>query len=252
MAEATAEAFRQANDDYARAHIGGMSEIDGRIIGGNDRTNWSERRTSGTTNLSNFFGEDVSFYRAESDALSQACLWKILSMGKEISTVIGSKTAQELARAYSDSIIDWTKAVNGQRDEVSKSISDIFSDGVETWSEKDQLKTYLDSLSSELARSDLPINLRADIGKLKSDVQGAIDGINPNIPLKVSWEDLSTEAGREMWRLQHPEISSKLTFAGSEEFLKTYDALEEKANLGDASANLFIFRWYFADTIYIF
>jgi hypothetical protein len=36
---------------------------------------------------------------------------------------------------------------------------------------------------------------------------------------KVSWEDLTTGAGREMWRLQNPEVSSKLTLVQSEEFL---------------------------------
>jgi hypothetical protein len=129
--------------------------------------------------------------------------------GQLIATEIGSKTASELRRAYSDTIVDWRKAIKSQRTEIAKTISSIFSDGVLDWkTEKNQLQKFLEHLNGELARADLPFNVRADVDKMKKDIEIALSGYKPSIEAKtkVSWEDLRTSAGREMWRQENDDL----------------------------------------------
>jgi hypothetical protein len=126
-----------------------------RIIGGNDSSDSIEHRISGITTIHNFSGGDVSFFKAESEKGAQGGFWKVFNGGQLIATEIGSKTASELRRAYSDTIVDWRKAIKSQRTEIAKTISSIFSDGVLDWkTEKNQLQKFLEHLNDELARAE--------------------------------------------------------------------------------------------------
>ncbi len=105
-----------------------------------------------------------------------------------IATEIGSKTADELRTAYSDTIVDWPKELETQRDVVTKTIADIFRGGIETGTLKDQTTDKVQTIQ---------------VG----DINMAYMTLGQGEPLIISWSGLVPPGmfgALSFWKICHP------------------------------------------------
>jgi hypothetical protein len=179
------------------------------MISSQSKSDTHETSTSSSNLLSNIPGNSLmSWTSFESEA--KGSFIKVFKDGKQI--------AEEAFQGfdplkYTDQVSSWPKAMKAQKDTVSKIIADTFSDGVVSWEERGALQNLDDTLKAELKRTDLSLDVRANVGKLKTDVDNALKLIEPQIDIlmKPVWEDWKSQAYQQKWFFDNPEIAKNLT-----------------------------------------
>lgn len=184
IASATAKAFDDAQTAYIKAHPGGMSLINGQIVGGADHTSdYSNRLSSGK--YSTFANGDVAwdlFAAAESGKsgiLTATIDLDGTSYTREFSTLedTAESAAKKIKAEFRDVFTDLPRYLEKTGPELSDSLSSILSDGIISFEEKGELEKYLKTLDQIEIISPLRFDVLG-LEDVRKQVQDSLKGID--------------------------------------------------------------------------
>lgn len=248
-AKAAAEEFSKANDEYAKAHTSGMSlsnqydsgkrTSEGKVIyeSGELRIIGGQQHDSALT----LSAEET--FMSFLDKFTVSKVWDkggetgkitVLDSSGNVVSVGGKpltssylqggnaveyqgtydKAVKELKEKLKNAVTDFPKYLADVDDEISSKLESILSDGVVSFTEKDELGNYIASLDQ--LQVDYPVEFNADKGiqKLKEELKQAKLGVNVDLTGKL-------ETDYTLWQSQHAaeyvkifESTSKTNKAG--------------------------------------
>lgn len=208
------------------------------------------RKTGNETVLSDVLGSKITWQKFTSSAHGS---WiQIYEDGKQIAEATGNEfskawdsSAGALRKSYADQfravVADWEKALRAEQDTIAKSISDAFSDGIITFSERDEFGKYIKSIEEQLKDTKLPLHTRFELEDLKKQLQDAANNIPP-VEVKAAvnlFEDLTTPAGRSKYFYENKEIFKDLTLPQGGQMADWVEANKENSAKMEALSNLF-------------
>lgn len=216
IAEKVAEEFSAAQDAYIKSHPGGMSVVNGKIIGGNDdfekkyKESWNRTLTT--------FPETYSMQKmVKTTGQSSGYLALLDEAGEEIKRLaFGAKygysdsaeAEREMEEMVKPVILDMPKYLKSVSSEMSGVLEDIVEDGVVTpLSEKPLLEGYLETLKD--LEKEYKVEFAASgLDKLASDIQATLDGRAFSVDVKPEVDEFV--ANFALWKKSNAAVYEQI------------------------------------------
>lgn len=246
IAEKVAEEFSAAQDAYIKSHPGGMSVVDGKIIGGDDgfekkyKEQWSRVLTTfpdtyTMQKMTKTTGQSSGYLALLDEAGEEI---KRLAFGAKYGYSDSAEAEREMEEMVKPVILDMPKYLKSVSSEMSGVLEDIVEDGVVTpLTEKPILEGYLETLKD--LEKEYKVEFAASgLDKLASDIQATLDGksIEIEVTAKTIWEDWSSAAYREKFLAENPALSALLTPSEGDAMSDFMGKIAEDAANGDKRA----------------
>jgi len=256
IAEKVAEEFSAAQDAYIKSHPGGMSVVNGKIIGGNDdfekkyKESWNRTLTT--------FPETYSMQKmVKTTGQSSGYMALLDEAGEEIRRIaFGAKggysdsaaAEREMEEMVKPVILDMPKYLKSVSSEMSGVLEDIVEDGVVTpLTEKPILEGYLETLKD--LEKEYKVEFAASgLDKLLSQIEDTLAGkkIEIEVQAKTIWEDWSSAAYREKFLADNPQLSALINPSQGDEWSDAIGRMAEDAENGDQVAKAALQDWQIA------
>ena len=246
IAEKVAEEFSAAQDAYIKSHPGGMSVVNGKIIGGNDdfektyKESWNRTLTTFPDTYSmkkmvKTTGQSSGYIQVIDESGDVVGQYPFAAKYGYSDSAAAEREAEEMIKPAVLSMPKYLKTVS---DDMAAILEDVTKDGILfPLTEKPLLESSLESLKT--LETEHPIEFKAaGLDKMVSDIEATLAGksIEIEVTAKTVWEDWSSAAYREKFLAENPALSALLTPSEGDAMSDFMGKIAEDAENGDTRA----------------
>lgn len=188
--EEVAKASKEFSAKYGSQYAAGMTQIDGTWVSNQERESFYKDKSLQSGEYSTFANGEVAWNLLKESASGKSGTLKaVISVDgteytREFSTMedTAESATKKIKAEFRDVALDISKYIKSAGRNVSDSLTDMLSDGVVSFTEKNELGEYIRSLDE--LNAEFPLEFKAaNLDEVKRDVQATLDGVDIKINL---------------------------------------------------------------------